>query len=87
MPEEESKINCSTFQKHEPAIKKLTDKINTAEDPKEKIKYAEELLKEVNIILPCTGYKEEDIYCWNCHTIANLRKATAELIIKTKKLT
>jgi len=37
-------------------------------------------------LLMCPQHKKEDLDCKNCHTIGALRKATAELIIKTKSL-
>ena len=79
-------INCSIFQKHEPRINASTDRINRAQSPHEKIKYAEGLLKEVDELLDCPEHKEQNIDCSNCRTVAGLRKGTAELIIKTKKL-
>lgn len=82
----EERINCAIFQKQEPRIKGSTDMINRAKDPREKIKYAEELLGEVKALLDCPDYKKEDVGCSSCRTIATLRKQTAELIIKTKKL-
>lgn len=86
MHKEEAKINCQIFQKQEPVIKDLTDKINKAKGVREKAKFAEELQREANVLLSCTDYKSESLDCKNCHFIANLRKKTADLIIKTKKL-
>ena len=86
MHKEEAKISCSTFQKQEAVIKDITDKINKAKGVQEKAKYAEELQKEVNVLLSCANYKEETLDCKNCHFIANLRKKTTDLIIKAKKL-
>jgi len=83
---ENPKINCQTFQKQEIAIKDLTDKINAAKQVQEKAKFAEELQKEVNVLLSCPDHKKENLDCKNCHFIANLRKKTADLIIKAKKL-
>ena len=84
--EEKAKISCSAFQKQEPVIKDITDKINKAKGVQEKAKFAEELQKEVNVLLSCADYKGETLDCKNCHFIANLRKKTADLIIKAKKL-
>ncbi|MBI5025127.1 MAG: hypothetical protein HZC12_00040 [Nitrospirae bacterium] len=79
-------MNCPIFQKQESAIKKLTDKINKTKDISEKTRFAEELVKEVDVLLSCHDYKSENLDCKNCHTIAILRKKTANLIIKAKKL-
>lgn len=84
--EEKVRISCPTFQKQEPVIGNITDKINKAKDVKEKAKFATELQKEVDVLLSCTDYKEESLDCKNCRFIANLRKKTTGLIIKAKKL-
>jgi len=87
MDKKKAKINCTTFQKQEPVIKNITDKINRAKGVKEKAKNALELQKEVDVLLSCSDYKEGSIDCDSCHFIANLRKTTVNLIIKSKKLT
>ena len=86
MHKEEPKISCQTFQKQEPVIKGLTDKINSSKGVQEKAKFADELQKEVDVLLSCPDYKKETLDCKNCHFIANLRKKTADIIIKVKKL-
>lgn len=82
----DEKISCSIFQNHEPRIKASTDNINRAKTPQEKIRYAERLLNDVNELLDCPEFKKHVLECENCHMITNVRKQTAELIIKTKKL-
>ncbi len=84
--EENKAINCLTFQKQEPVIKDITDRINIGETVLEKATFAEELQEEVDVLLSCTNYDKASINCKNCHFIANLRKKTANLIIKAKKL-
>ncbi|MEW6410783.1 MAG: hypothetical protein AB1488_11875 [Nitrospirota bacterium] len=86
MYKEEPKISCPTFQKQEKVIKGITDKINNAKEVQEKAVYAEELQKEVDVLLSCPDYDKENLGCESCHFIANLRKKTAELIIKAKRL-
>ncbi len=86
MEENKSKISCPTFQKQEPVIKDITDKINQAKGVLEKARFAEELQKEVEVLLSCPDYDGKRLDCKNCHFIANLRKKTANLIIKAKKL-
>ncbi|MDP3297899.1 MAG: hypothetical protein Q8N09_10010 [Thermodesulfovibrionia bacterium] len=86
MEENKAKISCSIFQKQEPVIKDVTDKINKAKGVQEKARFAEKLQEEVDVLLSCTDYKSENLDCKNCHFIANLRKKTAGLIIKAKKL-
>lgn len=86
MYKEEAKINCQIFQKQEPVIKDLTDKINKAKGVREKAKFAEELQREVNVLLSCPDYDKKSIECKNCHFISEMRRKTANLIIKAKKL-
>ena len=84
--EENKAINCPAFQKREPVVKDITDRINMARTVLEKATFAEELKKEVDVLLSCTGYDEASLDCKSCHFIADLRKKTAKLIAKAKKL-
>jgi len=86
MQNNDVKINCPTFQKQEPGIQKITNNINSATGVKEKAKFAVELQKEADVLLSCADYDAKKFDCENCHFIANLRKKTANLIIKTQKL-
>ena len=83
---EEVKISCLIFQKQEPIIKDLTEKINIAKEVQEKAKFAEELQKEVDVLLNCPDYDNRKLDCKNCYFVAILRKKTANIIIKAKKL-
>jgi len=86
MHKEEPKISCLTFQKQESVIRDITEKINKARIVIEKATLAEELEKEVSVLLSCVNYDKASLTCKNCHSIANLRKKTANLIIKAKTL-
>jgi hypothetical protein len=86
MKNEEAKINCPTFQKQEPIIQSITAKINNAKEVSKKAEFAEKLAEEVNVLLSCPDFKEKDTDCGNCHFIANIRKKTADLIIRTERL-
>lgn len=86
MQENESKMNCPTFQKQEPVIEEITAKINSAKDVLEKAEFAEKLQEEVDVLLSCPDYDEKSADCKNCHFIAGVRKKTTDLIIKAKKL-
>jgi len=83
---EESKINCLTFQKQEPIVKEIINKINKAQGIQEKVKFAEDLQKETEVLFSCPDCDFESLECKNCHFITNLRKRTTDLIIKAKKL-
>ena len=86
MKENKEKINCLTFQKQESVIKDIINKTNQAKGVLEKARFAEELKKESDVLLSCPDYGKERLDCKSCHLIANLRKKTADLIIKAKKL-
>jgi len=86
MPKEDAKMNCPAFQKQESVIKDITAEINRAKGVQEKAEFAGELLKEVDVLLSCPEYEEKSTDCNNCHFIASVRKKTAALIIKAKKL-
>jgi len=86
MKENRPTINCLTFQKQEPVIEDISAKINKAKESQEKAVSAEELQKEVDVLLSCPDYDEKSVDCRNCRLITNLRKKTAALIIKAKKL-
>lgn len=83
---EQPEINCPAFQKQEPIIKDITNKINRAEGILAKARFAEEFLKEVNLLLSCPDYDGNKAECKHCRSIAILRKKTAEIIIKAEKL-
>lgn len=86
MSKEDAKINCPTFQKQEPVIEEITAKINRAKDVLEKAEFAQKLQEEVDVLLSCPDYDEKSTDCNNCRFIANVRKKTADLVIKARKL-
>jgi hypothetical protein len=51
-----------------------------------KAEFAEELQKEVDVLLSCPDYNQGNTDCSNCRFIANVRKKTADVVIKAKKL-
>ncbi len=86
MAKEDIKISCPIFRKQEEILKSISDKINKAGPVKEKAVFAEELTKETDVLLSCADYDGKSSNCKSCRFIANLRKQTANLIIKAKKL-
>lgn len=79
-------VSCPIFLKREWTIKELTRDINEAKAVSDKAERAEHLKHEVEMLLSCEKYDEKNKDCKNCRFIANLRKKTANLIIKAKKL-
>ncbi|MFH1074920.1 MAG: hypothetical protein V1752_07520 [Candidatus Firestonebacteria bacterium] len=86
MNKEGAEINCVIFQKQEKAITDNIYKINMAKRMQEKVMFAEELKKEAEVLLLCPDYNDKIFNCKKCRFIADLRKRTAGLIIKAKKL-
>ncbi|MDP3787440.1 MAG: hypothetical protein Q8R05_07885, partial [Candidatus Omnitrophota bacterium] len=79
MGKEDIKINCAIFQKQEAVAKDITGKINATEGVTGKAFFAEELRKEVDVLLSCQDYKDTSLDCQNCRFIATLRKRTADI--------
>ena len=86
MDKEQNKISCLIFNKQEPAINQITDEINKARGVQEKARWAEELLKEVQLLLDCPNHDGAKLDCMNCRTICELRNRTANLVLKAGKL-
>ena len=86
MKKSRATMDCPTFQKQESIIRDMTDRINRAEGVSVKAGIAEEMQKEVAVLLSCVEYDEKNTDCGNCRLIANLRETTPRLIIKAKKL-
>lgn len=86
MVEPKPEITCSIFLKREWTIKELTRDINEAKVVSDKAERAERLKKEVEMLLSCEKYDENNEDCKNCKTISSIRKQTAELLIKAKGL-
>ncbi len=78
-------ISCLTFQEQEPILRDAADKINKARGAQDRIRLARELQKEVDVLLSCPTYDSETFDCRNCRFIANLRRQTAAVFIKTEK--
>lgn len=80
------KIKCVIFKSKNETIEGITKAINEAENIEKKAQLAERLIKEANEILSCEHFDEKRVDCKICHYIANLRKETANLILKAKEL-
>ncbi len=87
MHQEQNRISCSTFQKQEPIIKEFTDRLNEVKDYQHKLELASDLSRYVDMLLECLEYNVNSLDCKNCRFISNLRKKTADIIIKAKGLT
>ena len=82
----EKKIKCPIFQSKNEEIEGVTKAINEAENIERKALLAERLIKEAEDLLSCEYFDEKRADCKICHYIADLRKKTANLILKAKEL-
>jgi len=85
MTDEQPSISCPKFQAQEGVVTGLTQQINAARTVAEKAPKAEELIEAVEELLDCSEY-EESLDCQLCHNFSQLRKKTAELILKAGRL-
>lgn len=79
-------IHCPLFQSEEEVARKLTSEINEAASIEEKAAKARDLIEEVDALLLCEEYDDKNVDCKNCRVISELRKKTAELVVKARKL-
>jgi len=74
------------FQPQEKKMQSIIQEINTSKDINEKASYANELQKEVDVLLKCKSYDEKNLNCRSCQTIADLRQKAVEIVLKTAKV-
>ncbi|MFA4844543.1 MAG: hypothetical protein WC632_06320 [Candidatus Margulisiibacteriota bacterium] len=83
---EEEKVNCGIFQQKERKTREITRSLNETRDPKVKGNRAQLLINELTPLLKCLEYDQGSSVCEICRNIINLRKKTAELVIKASKI-
>ena len=76
---------CGIYRKAHPKIQKLTEEINRAADINEKANKAQFLWDEAQALIDCEKRGTLAV-CPACGTINQVRKQTAELILKARKL-
>ncbi len=82
-----SRIKCLTFCSKNETIEAYTKVLNEEKNTGKKIYFAETLIKEADWLLNCQYFNRKKLDCRICRKISELRKKTAELIIKAQKLT
>ncbi len=70
MESENQDIKCNIFYETEAVIRKSEDKIKETKNFKEKKYYAQDILLEAKSLLSCPDYKDGNIDCLSCHSIA-----------------
>jgi len=81
------KIDCPIFIKQDKIISSITERINKSNEYFEKARLAEELKKEINVLLECGEYEEECLDCKRCQLFANLRNKTVGILLLAGELT
>jgi hypothetical protein len=76
---------CEIYRKAHPKIKKWTEEINRAASIQEKANKAQFLLDEAQALIDCEKRGSLAV-CPACGTINQVRKKTAELILKARNL-
>ncbi len=76
---------CGIYRKAHPKIQRLTEEINRASGIQEKANKAQFLRDEAQALIDCEKRGSLAV-CPACGTINIVRKQTAELILKARKL-
>ena len=84
MMEEPQEIECAICQRANPDFEALNQKINQAKTPAEKAPHARRLIERVEAVLN-EHQKSGTVLSLACRTLLNLRKQTAELILKFQR--
>lgn len=81
-------IQCpiNLFQGQEKKMQAIIQEINVSKDINDKASFANELQKEVNVLLECKSYDKDNQNCRTCQTVADLRQKAVEIVLKTAKI-
>ena len=83
---DKQEIACPICRNASPIIESLNRQINQARSVTDKAYFARQLITKVEDVLKEHGDPEGDPVAKACLTVLNLRKQTAELILKAQKL-
>ena len=78
----QKEVKCAVFKSKNETIEIIIRAINETEDIKRKTRFAERIIQEMGVLLLCEYFDERRADCKICHYVANLRKKTANLILK-----
>lgn len=82
--EEGQEIQCAICRRANPEFEAINQKINQAKTPTEKTPFAKQLVEKAGAVLNEHG-SSETVLTEACRTLLNLRKQTAELILKFQR--
>lgn len=83
---EKQEIACPICRKANPMIESLNRQINQARVVTDKAYFARQLITKVEDVLKEHGDPKDDPVTKACRGVLDLRKQTAELILKAQKL-
>lgn len=81
-----SKTACSICERANPEFESLNRQINQARTPKEKAPFAKQLIAKADEVLKAHSQAGDSLIAQGCQTVLNLRKQTAQIILKAQKL-
>ena len=82
--QEPQDIPCPICRSAQPAFDAINQKINQAKTPSEKAPFAQELIQKVGTVLD-EHQTSGSVLTEGCRTLLDLRRQTAELILKFRK--
>lgn len=82
--ETRAEIDCPMFLRWEGVINKLIREINAAKGIAAKAERAAHLENEVELLLSCERFDENNEDCKNCRSISALRRQVAEILLNMK---
>lgn len=86
MEKSKQTIPCPICQRTNPFFESLNKQINQARAVTDKAYFARQLMTKVEDVLKEHGDPEGDPVAKACRSVLNLRKQTAEMILKAQKL-
>lgn len=80
------KMTCPICERANPEFESLNRQINQARTPKEKAPFARQLIAKTDEVLNSHSQAGDSLIAQGCQTVLNLRKQTAQIILKAQKL-
>jgi hypothetical protein len=84
----QANIHCpiDLFPRQETEVSRLTQAINQARTAADKAPWAEAMIETVDVLLACEAYDERSMDCRLCRQFSQLRRKTAEVVVKAGRL-
>jgi hypothetical protein len=84
----QANIHCpiDLFSGQETEVSRLTGAINQARTAADKAPWAQAMIETVDVLLACEAYDEGSMDCRLCRQFSQLRRKTAEVVVKAGRL-